>query len=286
MAGSESVRPRLFTGLVEEVVADVALGRQLRPVPTLPAPTKVPVDLNGKPVIVLGIGAGHSGTTTWLRYIAEKALARDPHCSAIFAAIGDRRDLAGYPFNVSQPAGFDQGPQTQWLEALIKHCMKEKVGAAVDFDGGDTALTGVVAQHEDLCALVEEAGGAIVAAYLLSPRVTDLSTLSTLEDAGFQPKATMLILNDGTGMETEAFETKFAAVRRHDAFVRAQERGAVVLRMPRLHAAQAVELRQLLFAQACSVTSPLHAFDRSKVSAWLREMEDAFEPVVKAGWLP
>jgi hypothetical protein len=276
----------LFTGLVEEALPDIALGRQLRQIPTLPAPTRAPVDLNGRSVILLAIGAGHSGCTSFLRWAAEMALARDPNCTSIFAAIGDRRDLALYPFTVSQPAGFGQAPETQWLEGLIAHCMREKVGAAIDFDGGDTALTSVVAQHDDLCGMVEASGAAIVAAYLLSHRVTDLSTLATLEDAGFQPAATMLILNDGTGSETEAFDAKFAAIRRHSAFVRAQERGAVVLRMPRLHAARAVELRRLLFAHCAGEASPLHVFESDRVRHWLQAMDAAFEPVAAAGWLP
>lgn len=283
--------PRLFTGLVEEALPDIALGRPLRQIPTLPAPTKAPVDLNGKPVILLAIGAGNSGKTSYLRWVAEMALARDPNCQTIFAALGTRRDLTRYPFTVSEPTDAagqrvdGDAKETKWFSDLLAHCMKDRVGAAIDFDGGDASLTGMVRDHEDLVDMISAAGLAVVAAYLLTPRLSDLDELVTLEDAGFQPP-TMLILNDGTGSETEAFDAKFAAVRRHPAFVRAQERGAVVLRMPRLHAARAVELRRLLFAQAGATTSPLHAFDRSRVAGWLEAMAEAFRPVMLAGWLP
>ena len=44
---------------------------------------------------------------------------------------------------------------------------------------------------------MEEAGVSPVLLYVLTPRLSDLGFLESLQDAGFQPKATALILNEG-----------------------------------------------------------------------------------------
>lgn len=284
-------RERLFRGQAPDIaIPDVEVGRQLRTVPVVSVPTHVPVDLTGRPKIIMVMGAGGSGKSTWLRAVAEWALARDADSTAIFAAVGDRRDLALY-FPVAQPESFDPAQETRWLEALISHCMTNKLSAAIDFDGGDVTVASLVAQQDDLAAMVEASGVSLVAVYMLTPRITDLTTLASLERSGFQPAATMLVLNEGASDTATPFDIAFGPIQRHGAFVAAAARGAVVIRMPRLHAAAAVEQRRILFGQARDAVSPegqdvpqMNAFDRGRVGRWMTEMEEAFEPV--KGWLP
>jgi hypothetical protein len=61
--------------------------------------------------------------------------------------------------------------------------------------------------------------------------------------------------------------------------------------MPRLLPAKEVEDRRVTFAQARDASSqpgrrvmPLGPFDRSRIRAWLNQMETEFAPV--ASWLP
>jgi hypothetical protein len=219
--------------------------------------------------------------STLCRMIGETSLDRSID---IIAAIGERRDLLHYFRGAVQPNGFDPSQEAQWLEALITHCMDEQMSALVDLDGGDGSLASLLQQQDDLVATVEAAGVAVVALYLLTPRVSDLSTLAMLEQAGFQPKATALILNRGD-------DDAFGPLQRHAAFKAAVARGAVVIRMPKLHAAAAVEARMIGFEHARDGTfpsdrtgSPLNAFDRGRVARWIALMADAFGPLTKAGW--
>jgi hypothetical protein len=290
---SEAKKPapvvRIFRGPQPDVaLPDIPLGRQLRPPPTVGVPVKGVVDLKGKPRIILAIGAGRSGKSTACRLIGETSLDRSIE---IVGAVGERRDLMHYFRGAVQPVGFDPAQEAQWLEALMAHCMEEQVSAVVDMDGGDQSLSTLLEQQDDLVATVERAGVAIVALYMLTPRVSDLTTLATLEQAGFQPKATALILNGGTIEGTTSFDEAFGSLKRHAAYQAALARGAVEIRMPRLLAAAAVEARMIGFEHARDGTFPpdrtgvpLKAFDRGRVARWLALMSDAFSPLTKAGW--
>lgn len=288
-AKKPSPAPRIFRGPQPDVaLPDIPLGRQLRVVPEIGVPGKGAVDLTGKPRIILAIGPGGSGKTTACRAIGESALERSID---IVAAVGERRDLVHYFRGAVQPAGFDLAQESQWLESLFAHCMDEQTSAVVDLDGGDQTLARLVEHQDDLVATVERAGVAVVALYLLTPRVSDLSTLATLEQAGFQPKATALILNEGAIDGMTPFDVAFAPLQRHAAFQAAVVRGAMVIRMPRLHAAAAVETRMIGFEHARDGTFPsdrkgvpLNLFERGKVARWLALMADAFQPLTRAGW--
>ncbi len=138
---------------------------------------------------------------------------------------------------------------------------------------------------------MEDAGVSPVAAYMLSPRLSDLTPLATLEAAGFQPRATMLVCNEGRIDGLTPREEAFARTMRHSTFQRAVERGAEVVWMPRLFAAKEVEDRRIKFGQAVAGASaegkksaPLGPFDRSRVAHWLMRMDMEFAPV--ASWLP
>ena len=138
----------------------------------------------------------------------------------------------------------------------------------------------------DLLTVMEDAAIAPVAIYLLSPRVDDLTPLSEMQAAGFQPQATALVLNEGRVDTSREPVREFALLRRHPVYRAAIERGATEIWMPRLYAAQQIEARRITYRQAAdgAGTPPLGVFDRSRVHRWLAAMDTAFAPI--ASWMP
>jgi hypothetical protein len=141
--------------------------------------------------------------------------------------------------------------------------------------------------------MMTAAGVAPIACYMIGPRVEDLSSLDALERAGFQPAATVIVLNEGRVDSTLSREEAFGRVLRHSSFVRAVERGAVPLWMPRLEPEVAAEIegKRLTFGQARdgqvppgAKFAPIGGFRRSMVRRWLEGMERELGPV--ASWMP
>ena len=89
-----------------------------------------------------------------------------------------------------------------------------------------------------------------VAIYMLGPQPDDLAPLATLEAAGFQPAATLLVLNEGLIETPVSREDAFARVLRHSAFKSVVGRGAEMVWMPRLLPAGEIEARRIMFGQA------------------------------------
>src|SRR4051794_36212895 len=134
--------------------------------------------------------------------------------------------------------------------------------------------------------MLEGAGIAVIAAYMLGPQTDDLSPLATLERAGFQPAATALVLNEGLIEASQPREDAFARVLRHSAFREAIARGATALWMPRLLPIAEIEARRVLFGQAATGVvregrkqAPLGPFDQGRTRAWLDAMRAELAPV-------
>ena len=166
------------------------------------------------------------------------------------------RELGHYFQAAMAPKTQDPAQITAWLEKLLTWLMTERKSAAVDFGGGDTSLGRLVAEVPDLQTVMEDAGVEPVALYLLSPRSTDLTPLAAMEQTGFKPKATALILNEGRADSTRDRDQEFAQLRKHSTYRAAISRGAVEIWMPRLYAAKAIEDRRLLFHQAMTGETP------------------------------
>jgi hypothetical protein len=254
----------------------------LRPEPR-PTPTSV-IDLTGQPKVIMASGTGGTGKTTLLRWICEKAFERDDGNQLMLATVDPvNRELAQYFADTVSPNTRDAAA---WLERLLAKIVETKWSAAIDFGGGDTSLPKLVEEIPDLLTVMNEAAIAPVAMYLLSPRVDDLTPLSEMQEAGFQPKATALVLNEGRVDTSRDPAREFALLRRHPVYRAAIENGAVEVWMPRLYAAQQIEARRITYRQAAAGTgtAPLGVFDRSRVHRWLATMDTAFAPI--ASWMP
>ena len=246
-------------------------------------------DLTGKAKAIMAIGLGATGKTTLLRWLCERALERSDDELALATVDPVNRELGHYFPAAMAPPTQDPAQVTAWLEQLLAMVMETGKSVALDFGGGDTTLARLLAEVPDLQQMMEGAGIEPVALYPLTPRSSDLTPLAAMAQAGFRPKATALILNEGRADSTRPPLQEFGQIRRHSVYKSAIAQGAVEVWMPRLYSAKAVEDRRIGFRRAVNGEIPagglgLGPFDRSRTRHWLAAMEDAFAPI--ASWLP
>jgi hypothetical protein len=254
--------------------------------------TSAPVDLAGKPPCWFLIGAGGTGKTAEARWLGWRM---DEAGRPAFRAALDptNRSLASWFENVEQPPSSDPAQTARWLREALEFLMTDKPPAILDFGGGDTALAKIIDSAPGIVEAMDEAGIAPVACYMLAPRLDDLGPLEAMERAGFRPKATVIILNEGRVDTTLTREEAFSAIQRHSVFKAALARGAMPIWLPRLEpdVMLEIEAKRLHFGHARDGSvpagrtfSPIGGLRRSMVARWLKRMEQAHEPI--RGWLP
>lgn len=258
--------------------------------PTQPA--SPPVDLGDRPRFWLLIGAGGSGKTTYARWLISRMMEQG-RTAALAALDPANRTLASWFKGVEQPPGRDSATCARWLSDSLDELMEAKQPAVIDFGGGDMALETVVRTTDKLAETIEEAGLGLVACYPLTPRVESLAVLQNLEAQKFQPRATVLLLNEGTADPTLPARHTFALVTGHPIYRAAVERGAIPIWMPWLDSEvmQEIEAKRLHFDLARdghvppgASFPPIGGLRRSKVRRWLNWMEQRHEPIKE--WLP
>lgn len=170
------------------------------------------------------------------------------------------------------------------FEQFIGHALKHRLNALVDLGGGDTTLRRLVDELPDLPAMAQEQGAAIAMLYFTGPQVDDLSPIAAMEDRGFQPAATAIVMNEASVDPGLTREQAFARVQRHSVYRAAIERGVVPVWLPRLLVVDAIEAKRAHFLAARDGAAGLGPFDRSRVRSWLATMEAQFAGI--RSWLP
>ncbi|HEY4153541.1 MAG TPA: hypothetical protein VGM38_09490 [Pseudolysinimonas sp.] len=234
------------------------------------------LNLDDKRKVLFVVGAGNTGKTVFLRWACQAP--RTPW--ALLTVDTVNRELVHYFPNVATPPA---GASAQeWLGRALEAFLKDTShSAAIDFGGGDTALPGLARELPDLARIMEAADLHPVLLAFLSPRVSDLTALKALDDAGFRPRATALVLNLGRAEGMDAYRPVIG----HSVFREAVARGAAIVYMPRLFGAgPAIEQRRISFAAAAADDGPLAVLDRARVHRWLQQMDMVFEPI--RSWLP
>ena len=114
---------------------DVAVGRDLERRTVIEATFPSAINLAGRPKVVMAIGAGNTGKTTFLRYIAEKAVEQE--ANVVFAAVDpENRELADYFAGVQQPPSYDPVAVSKWVEQFLSWVMKNQRSAVIDLRAG------------------------------------------------------------------------------------------------------------------------------------------------------
>lgn len=257
----------------------------------VPPPGKAGIDLAAQAKLWLLLGSGASGKSFLARWIGGRLAEAGRLEGTLLAALDPtNRTLCDFFEDVEQPPNANPARVTTWLRELLAFVASQRTAGIVDFGGNNTSIMQLVETSPGFSDPLDQAGVAPVAAYLLSPRVDDLTLLAGFEQRGFQPKATALILNLGRAETADDFD----AVRRHPAYKAALGRGAVEVWLPKLEPqslALEIERKRLHFFQArdgsmdqgrkAADISPL---ERVAVADWLRAMDASFAPV--ATWMP
>jgi len=252
----------------------------------MPKPGKPAVDLSAQAKLWLLIGPGGGGKTLLARWLGDKMAKAGTLDTSLLAALDPtNRTLAEFFEVVEQPPSANPARVTTWLRELLTFVAAQRAGGIVDFGGNNTSLMQLVETSPTFATPLEEVGVAAVAAYLLSPRVDDLTLLAGFEKAGFQPKATALVLNLGRAEAQEDFD----AVRRHPAYKAALARGAVELWLPKLQPqslALEIERKRMRFSDAGDGIAPdgrrtadISLLERVIIREWLQWMDQSFAPV-------
>ena len=243
------------------------------------------VDLSGRSKIIFVIGRGKTGKTTLLRWMAEQAL--DDKRAFLMADIDPTNaSFSSYFPNVSRPAGYDPVEVREWLLRFIAYAIEQRTTAIIDLGGGDTALRSLLTEMPTIFADIQGAGLAPVALYMCGPQPDDLAPIVTLSSHGFAPDARAIVFNEGVAEAGLPREQSFAEVVDHPVVHNEIQDGALILWMPRLFAAAAVENRRASFAAARDGKTEvaLNMFDRTRVRAWLEAMVHRFSGV--RSWMP
>lgn len=282
----------MFTQDVEDFGDDLVVGG-------LP-PTTAPLvrseraspaaDLTGLSKVWMLIGPGGGGKTVLARWLGGELANRDMLGNTLLAALDPtNRTLTDFFENVMQPPSSDPSETVTWLRGLLQFVARKRGNAVLDFGGGDVSLARTVDTTPTIADAMEQDGVALVAAYVLTPRVDDLASLVTFEQRGFRPRATALVLNLSRADTPAAFD----AVRRQPAYKAALARGAVELWMPELSQGVALRVEQsrVTFRQAQDgeapagrKAAPISLLERVEVREFLERMTSEFHAV--DGWLP
>lgn len=241
------------------------------------------------PSLIVPLGRGARGKTWWSRWLIERAQNRGRD---IVVADVDRTNatLSAYFEGVVTPPSADDRDVREWLAAFIEQQIERRFTALLDLGGGDLILKRV-AREIGLVDFLATNGIRPIAVHLLGPDRDDLAYLQDVEVEGvFAPEATILVLNEALVPPHRTAATAFQqTVLEHPILVRAIERGARLVTMPRLEPASEIDLRRLTFAaaeagQVKEGQVPVGLWKRQQIALWRRAMEQAFAPV--SDWLP
>ena len=243
------------------------------------------INLSDRSKIIFVIGRGKTGKTTFLRWMAERAL--DGERPFLMADIDPTNaSFSSYFPNVSRPAGYDPVEVRAWLLRFIAYAVEQRNTAIIDLGGGDTALRSLLSEMPAIFAEIDAAGLAPVAFYMSGPQPDDLAPIVTLSSHGFAPEARAIIFNEGIAEAGLPGAQGFADVSHHPIVRNEIGDDALLLWMPKLFAAAAVENRRASFAAARDGKTEvrLNMFDRTRVKAWLETMEHRFSGITS--WMP
>ncbi len=252
-----------------------------------PHDVQAPTDISAEPKLILTLGRGRVGKSTYVRWAAERMLQRG---GVPVIADADRTNatLSAFFDNVVSPVTPADDDVRQWLGDLVERQIEQRFTCFLDLGGGDQVLK-TWARDVELASFMEANGVMPVAMHFIGCEIDDLSYLRDIESVSkFQPEHVVLVLNEGLVPTGRVARSAFEPIINHGVFRDALARGAKVVRMPRLAAMHEVERRRLSFQDAVSGAvkpdqTQIGPLNRQMIAIWLREMEASMASI--APWI-
>src|SRR5690348_16441915 len=136
-------------------------------------------------------GEGNSGKTLVARLFGGEMLEHGMFDNAVLATLAPgNRNLTKFFANVMQPESSDPKATAAWTQRALTGIAKRRMNAIFDFGGGDAAMASLIEAVPSLGEMLESQGIALIAAYLLTPRIEDLVYLRTYQELGYKPSGT------------------------------------------------------------------------------------------------
>ena len=268
--------------------------------PTDPdGPHRAEIEAAVRGTIDVLLGRGRTGKTTWARWAIERARAAG---RLIQVADGDRNNatLGSFYPDASSPAASDDVTVTAWMEELAEGTILSRGRLVLDMGGGDRSFATVAERHRFSDVLPAE-GVDLTAWYFLAGGRDDVETLVFMEQMGFRPPRTVIVLNEGLAPVVPAGQDAFATALRSKGVQRVLDRGGKLLRMPAAPLATMVEADNLFIGirDAAFGGVPrgedglphpgaisLNLWRRNELKTWLTLMEERHAEAGVLPWLP
>jgi len=242
-------------------------------------------DISNKPKLIIAAGRGKTGKSTILRLALEQCIGRG---GTPVIADGDRMNptlLANFP-DARRPRSGEDEDVRRWLNALVDEQIENRSTVFLDLGGGDQSLR-LWARELDLAPFLVEHGIVPVLLHVLGSDLDDLTYLRDLETI-YAPHHTAIVLNEGMVPSGWSAEAAFEPFFTRPEFTAAVDRGARVVRMPRLGCMQQIDRCRLSFADAeQGKVKPgqdkIGPTMRQMISIWRKELATSLAPI--AGWL-
>jgi hypothetical protein len=242
-------------------------------------------DITNSPKMIIAAGRGKVGKSVTLRLAIEEHVARGGEPVIADADRTNPTLMAFLPSAIRPPSAEDEDVRL-WLNDLVDTQIERRGTTFLDLGGGDQTLK-QWSRELDLAQFLTKYGITPVLLHLLGSDLDDLTYLRDLE-AVYAPKHTAIILNEGMVPPGRSPLTAFGPIIDHPVFKAAVDRGAVVVRMPRLGCMQDVDRRRLSFrdAEAGKIKPGQDRFPptmQQMVALWRRATAEAFQPI--ATWI-
>jgi len=233
-------------------------------------------------------GRGKLGKSVFIRTVTELSVERGG-----VPIIGDidrtNQSLSAFPHlvpNVRRPSHADDVVIVDWLNEQVNAQIDGPGNSLILDCGGGDQIGKFWARDLEIGSFLEAHGIRPVAIHLLGADEDDLSYLRDMEGISkFQPRDTVIILNEGILPAGQSPEAAFGPIVSHPIFRSVVDRGARVMNLPKLACMPQIERLRVGFREAeagamLDGKARIGPVQRHMVKIWMREVSETLAPIV------
>ncbi|MDD2859498.1 MAG: hypothetical protein PHT60_15075 [Acidiphilium sp.] len=196
------------------------------------------------PVLFVRRGRGRTGGSTLCDWLIQRARRGGRRAKALDGDLRSRTLIDLYPAQVGRdhddpdaataPANESLEVVRSWLLGELNAMAEDRVSRLLDLGGGDRVIQDFV-QDLSLVGFTDRFNIRLVQAYFLGPDEEDFRhVVSTIDHAQFDPRSTILYLNEGVVRTGQTPFQVFAPLTLRDDFIELVGKGIRTVTIPRV----------------------------------------------------